>query len=236
MHIFCGNRKTIIVSGTKRLTCPHYIRVWKFELGFGCVVMSVRLSRLRSGNCNFWEFWACKHYFLSASESGERNSCFGTKNNIEVGYWCAGTVWLRTNVLPGEREREYSTDMCEDIGLQKVQNNAARLILKAPKTDHINLIFALCTGFQSILESNVNFVLFVLVLSLLLVLSIFPICSRFTHSLGNPNLLQTSVHTKSYCERSFSYTAPTLGTHFRKTSNFLSQLLPLAQHSRFTFF
>ena len=98
------------------------------------------------------------------------------------------------------------------IRVQKVLNNAAHLILTT-----LHLIFALCTGFQSVLESNTNFVLFVLVLSLLLVLSIFPIYSRFTHTLGNSNLLQTSVllciscvNTKSYSERSFSYTGPTL--------------------------
>ena len=43
------------------------------------------------------------------------------------------------------------------------------------------------------LESNKTF--FVLVLSLLLVLSIFPIYSKFTHPLGNSDLLQTSVYS-----------------------------------------
>ena len=67
-----------------------------------------------------------------------------------------------------------------------------RLILKAHKTDHtIHLIFTLCTGFQSMLESNTNFVL---VLSFLLVRSVFQICARFTHHLCNSNLLQTSVY------------------------------------------
>ena len=78
--------------------------------------------------------------------------------------------------------------------IQKVQNNAAHRTLKAPNTDHINLIFTLCTGFQLTLESNTNFVLFVLLLSLLLVLSIFLIYSRFTHPLGNSDLLQTSIY------------------------------------------
>ena len=37
---------------------------------------------------------------------------------------------------------------------QKVQNNAARLVLRSPGTDTLNFIFAICTGFQSMLESN----------------------------------------------------------------------------------
>ena len=58
----------------------------------------------------------------------------------------------------------------------------------------LHLIFAPCTGFQSMLESNTNCVLFVSVLSLLLVSSTFPIYARFTHSLGNSDRLQTSVY------------------------------------------
>ena len=58
----------------------------------------------------------------------------------------------------------------------------------------LHLIFASCTSFRLMLQWNTNFVLFVLVLSLLLVLSIFPIYSRFTHPLGNSNCLQTSVY------------------------------------------
>ena len=118
--------------------------------------------------------------------------------------------------------------------LQKVQNNAACLILKAPKTDHITPLFALCTGFQSMLESNTNFVLFLLVLSLLLVLSIFPIYSRFTHPLGNSDPLQISVYcafhlsTLSHTVNALSLTpVQQSGTHFHKTSDFLSQFLPL---------
>ena len=49
--------------------------------------------------------------------------------------------------------------------LQNVQNNAASsLILKAPRTDHITAIFAICTGAQSMLESNSQFLLFASVL------------------------------------------------------------------------
>ena len=84
---------------------------------------------------------------------------------------------------------------------------------------------ALCTGLQSMLESNTNFVLFVLVLSLLLVLSIFPIYSTFTHPLGNSDLLQTSVYcashlSKSYGVRSFSYTGPTVWNTLTKDIRF----------------
>ena len=107
----------------------------------------------------------------------------------------------------------------------------------------LHLIFALCTGFQSKLESNTNFVLFVLELSLLLVLSIFPIYSSFTPPLGNSDLLQTSV----YCAFHLSTLIHTVnallltplqysGTHFQKTSDFLSQFFQLDQHSRPTFF
>ena len=88
-------------------------------------------------------------------------------------------------------------------------------------------VFALYTGFQSMLESNTNFVLFVLVPSLILVLSIFPIYSRFTHPLGNSNLPQTSVYCafhlstlQSYSECSFSYTAPTLWNTLPKDIRF----------------
>ena len=107
----------------------------------------------------------------------------------------------------------------------------------------LHLIFALCTGFQPMLESNTNFVLFVLLLSLLLVLSIFLIYSRFTHPLGNSDLLQTSVlcacrlSTLSHTVNALSLTPlQHSGTHFQKTSDFLSQFLPLDQHSRPAFF
>ena len=93
------------------------------------------------------------------------------------------------------------------------------------------------------LESNTNFALFVLVLSLLLVLSIFPIYPRFTHPLGNSDLLQTSVYFAFHLS-ALSHTVNALsrtllqhsGTHFQKTSDFLSQFLPLDQRLRPTFF
>ena len=83
-------------------------------------------------------------------------------------------------------------------------------------------------------EIRENFVLFVLVLSLVLVLSIFPIYSRFIHPLGNSDLLQTSVYcafhlsTLSHTVNALSLTPlQHTGTHFKKTSDFLSQFLPL---------
>ena len=105
----------------------------------------------------------------------------------------------------------------------------------------LHLIFAPWTGFQSMLESNTNFVLFVLVLSLLLVLSIFPVYSRFTQPLDNSDLLQTSVccsfHLSSHTVNALSLTPlQRSGTHFRKTSDFLCQFLPVDQHSKPTFF
>ena len=92
----------------------------------------------------------------------------------------------------------------------------------------LHLIFALCAGFQSML-----FVLFASVLSLLLVLSIFLNYSRFTQPLGNSKLLQTSIYCAFHLS-TLNHTVNTLsltslqnsGTHFQKTSDFLSQFLP----------
>ena len=82
-------------------------------------------------------------------------------------------------------------------------------------------------------------------LSLLLVLSFFPSYSSFTHPLGNSDLLQTSVYCAFHLS-TLSHTFNTLsltvtprqhsGTHFLKTSDYLSQFLSLDQHSRPTFF
>ena len=127
--------------------------------------------------------------------------------------------------------------------IQKVQNNAASLILKAAKTDNMTPHFALCTGFQSMLGSNTKFVLFVLALSLLLVLSTVPIYSRFTHPLGHSNLVQTTVycafHLSPLCHTVKTGSLTPLehcGSYFQKTSDFLSQLLPFDEPSRPTFF
>ena len=124
--------------------------------------------------------------------------------------WAISCLWYNS-LLPGCSQYLLNR-------LQKVHNNAARFIL---------LIFALCTGFQSMLESNTNFVLFVLVLSLLLVLSIFPIYSRFAHPLGDSNLLETSVRcafhlsTLSHMVNALSLTPlQHSGAHFQKTLDF----------------
>ena len=111
---------------------------------------------------------------------------------------------------------------------------------KLQRQTTLHLIFAVCIDVQSMLESNTNFAVFVLVL---LVLSIFPIYSRFTHPLGNSDLLQTSVYcafhlsTLSHTVNALSLTlVQHSGTHFQKTIDFLSRFLLLDQHSRPTFF
>ena len=84
--------------------------------------------------------------------------------------------------------------------LQNVQNNAASsLILKAPRTDHITAIFALCTGFLSIVR----------------------IYSRSTRPPSNFDLPQTAVYC-AFHQSTLSCTANVLsftllqhsGTHF----------------------
>ena len=126
--------------------------------------------------------------------------------------------------------------------LQKVQNNAARLILKAPKTDHITP--HLHTLHWLPIDSRIKYKLCSLCFGAITSTGpIFPIYSRFTHSLGNSDLLQTSVYCAFYLS-TLSHTVNALsltplqhsGTHFQKTSDFLSQFLPLDQHSRPTFF
>ena len=67
--------------------------------------------------------------------------------------------------------------------------------------------------------------------------------STSTYYIGNSELLQTFL----YCAFDLSTLSPTVnalsltplqhsGTHFQKASDFLSQSLPLDQHSRPTFF
>ena len=127
--------------------------------------------------------------------------------------------------------------------LQMVQNNAARLISKAPKTDHTTL--HLRTLHWLPIDATIKYKLcsLCLVLSLLLFLSIFPIYSKFTHPLGNSDLLQTSVYcafhlsTLSHMVNALSLTSlQHSGTHFQKISDSLSQFLRLDQHSRPTSF
>ena len=72
--------------------------------------------------------------------------------------------------------------------LQKVQNNAALLILKAPKTDHITP--HLCTLHWLPIDATIKYKL----CSPCLVLSTFPIFSRFTPPLGYSDFLQTSIY------------------------------------------
>ena len=101
--------------------------------------------------------------------------------------------------------------------LQKVQNNAAHLILKVPKADHITphlrtlhwlpidarIKYKLCSlCFGAITSTGPVY------LSDLLKIDT---TSRQLRSSADIHILCTpSVNTKSYSERSFSYTAPTL--------------------------
>ena len=96
---------------------------------------------------------------------------------------------------------------------------------------HVNnsYIFALCTGFQSMLESNTNFVLFVLVLSLLLLQSIFPIYSRFKTFPGNSDLLQTNVYCAFHLS-TLSHTVNALSlTPLQHSSNTLPKDIRFSQ-------
>ena len=108
--------------------------------------------------------------------------------------------------------------------LQKVQNDQPASSWELLRQTALHIIFTLCAGFQPMLESNTNFVLFVLVLSFLLVLSTFPIYSRFTQPLGNWSsadiLCIPSVNTKTYSDRSFSYATPTLWNTLPKDIRF----------------
>ena len=100
--------------------------------------------------------------------------------------------------------------------LQKCKNNTARLILQAPKTHHITP--HLCTLHWLPIDARIKYKMcsFYL-LSFILVLATFLLCSRYIRPLGNFDPPQTtvylyipSVNTKSYGERSFSFIAPTL--------------------------
>ena len=127
--------------------------------------------------------------------------------------------------------------------LRKVQNNAARLTLKAPNTDHIT--FHLRTLHWLPTDARIKYKL--CSLCFCAITSTGPvyhaIYSRFTHPLGNTDLPQTSVYcafrlsTLSHTVNALSLTlVQNSETHFQKTSDFLSQFLPLDQHSRPTFF
>ena len=94
----------------------------------------------------------------------------------------------------------------------------------------MHFIFTLCTGFQSTLESNTQFLLFVSVLLHLPALSTILICSRSTHLLGNFDILQTALCCAFHL-LTLSCVVNTLillqlsGKHFQKSSAFLSAFL-----------
>ena len=100
---------------------------------------------------------------------------------------------------------------------------------KLPGQITLHLIFALCTGFQLMLESNSKSLLFASVQLLLLAVSTFLICSRSTGRVYLSDLFKIyspsrrfqffadssipcipCVDTKSRCAHSLSYNAPTL--------------------------
>ena len=78
--------------------------------------------------------------------------------------------------------------------LQKFKTKQPISSWKPLRQTTLHLIFARCTGFQSMVGSNTKFLLFVFVLFLLLVLSVFLIYSRATHPLVNSNLPQTAAY------------------------------------------
>ena len=101
--------------------------------------------------------------------------------------------------------------------LQKVQNNAALFILKAPKTDHITP--HLRTLHWLLIDARIKYKLCSLCFGA--ITSTCPVClsdllkiytpSRQLRSSADIRILCIpSVNTKSYGKRSFSYTAPTL--------------------------
>ena len=91
----------------------------------------------------------------------------------------------------------------------------------------LHIIFALCTGFQSMLESNSNFVLFVFgaitstgPVYLSDLLKIYTPSRQLRSSADIRILCIPPVNTKSYGERSFSYTGPTLWNTLPKDIRF----------------
>ena len=126
--------------------------------------------------------------------------------------------------------------------LQKVQNSAADLILKASKTDHITphlrtlhwlsvdarIKYKLCSLCFGVITSTGPVYLSDL-------LKIYTLSRQLRSSAEIRTLCIPSVNTKSYGERSFSYNGPTLWNTLPKYIRF-SQFLPLDQHSRSTFF
>ena len=123
-----------------------------------------------------------------------------------------------------------------------VQNNAVHLSLKAPKTDHTAP--HLCTLHWLPIDARIKYKLCSLCFDAMT--STGPVCLSGLLKIYTPSrqlqsfadiciLCILSVSTRSYSERSFSYTAPTLWNTLPKDLRF-SQFLPLDQHSRPTFF
>ena len=127
--------------------------------------------------------------------------------------------------------------------LRKVQNNTAHLILKTPRTDHITphlhtlhwlpinvrIKYKHCSLCVGTITSTDPLYLFYL-------LKIYSSCRQLRSSANIRILCITLVNTKSYGVHCFFTTLQHSGTHFQKTQNFLSQLLPSDQQSRPTFF
>ena len=101
--------------------------------------------------------------------------------------------------------------------LQKVQNNAARLILKASKTDHItpHLRTLHWLPIDARIKCKLCFLCFGAITStgpvyLSDLLKIFTPSRQLRSSADIRILCIPFVNTMSYCERSFSYTGPRL--------------------------
>ena len=111
--------------------------------------------------------------------------------------------------------------------LQKVQNNAARLILKAPKTDHITPHLRTLRWLP--IDARIKYKLCSLCFGA--ITSTGPVCLSDLREIYTPSrqlrfsadiriLCIPSGNTKSYGERSFSYTAPTLWNTLPKDIRF----------------
>ena len=122
--------------------------------------------------------------------------------------------------------------------LQKVQYNAARHILKAPKTDHITphlrtlhwlpidvrIKYKLCSLCFGAITSTGPVYLSGL-------LKIYTPSEQLRSSADKRILCISSVNTKSYSECSFSYTAPTLWNTLPKDIRFSQSVSSFFLHS-----
>ena len=111
--------------------------------------------------------------------------------------------------------------------LQEVQNNAARLILKAPKTDHITPHFRTLHWLP--IDARIKYKLCSLCFDTIIstgpvylsdLLKIYTPCRQLQSSADIHMLCIPSVNTKSYGERSFSYTTPALWNTLPKDIRF----------------